>query len=280
MFILYNFFLQISGSIYKFEPYCEAIKYGAPASWEFSHVCVRWWNSRAGWRQTCRGLKAPYILLKASRRKLSQRSTQRRGARCKMKYLPAASACTRQPNWIKSQRHKTLGWLRAHAQGGSHSLTHSHAPRKSGSAREREKTSLTRLLSRPSNFSCSLYTPGRRRTEAACACYWTRVWLSLFQNQTLSQLVVGLSFGGAAPVRPPAHMRIRPSSPLLTCLESEMASFQPLILLSCSLILSPNVFHPPNGPPARRHHRNPLPKTFFFSMHAPEKRVSHGWRQR
>lgn len=163
-----------------------------------------------------------------------------------------------------------------HKAGATHSLARTHAPRKSGSAREREKTSLTRLLSRPSNFSCSLYTPGRRR----CMCLLLNACLafSFPKSNTLAARCWAL-FRWRGAVRPPAHMRIRPSSPLLTCLESEMASFQPLILLSCSLILSPNVFHPPNGPPARRHHRNPLPKTFFFSMHAPEKRVSHGWRQ-
>lgn len=98
-----------------------------------------------------------------------------------MKYLPAASACTRQPNWIKSQRHKTLGWLRAHAQGGSHSLTHSHAPRKS--ARENLHAQ-SELLSRPSNFSCSLYTQGRRCALASVR--QTHVWLSFPKSNTLA----------------------------------------------------------------------------------------------
>jgi hypothetical protein len=167
-----------------------------------------------------------------------------------MKYLPAASACTRQPNWIKSQRHKTLGWLRAHAQGGSHSLTRTHAPRKSGSAMQNaEKTS---LISTASNFSCSLYTRGRRHAPGCiclllCAANACLAFFSKIKHSGSSLL--GSVRAAVSPTHPPCS-RIRPSSPLLTCLESEMASFQPLILLSCSLILSPNVFHPPNGPPA------------------------------
>jgi hypothetical protein len=164
-----------------------------------------------------------------------------------------------------------------HKAGATHSLARTHHAKVALPCRMQRKP----LLSRPRVIFLALFIhEGGDTRRAAFACYCVRrthVWLSFPKSNTLAARCWARC---ARPSTRPPCSRIRPSSPLLTCLESEMASFQPLILLSCSLILSPNVFHPPNGPPAAAATTAILYPRNFLLFHACAKAylARYAWR--